>query len=299
MQSSEIVIERIDEVYVDKRVDKVVSEILEIPRNQVQNYIKDGFIKVCSRFISKSYKLKYGDCLSIIIPPPKNNKIEPNDAPIKILFEDEDVVVVEKPAGIVVHPGAACEDVSVVSALKYRGVRLSSIGAPLRGGVVHRIDKDTSGVIVLAKNDRAHFFLAKQFFEHSIERRYIGVVGCHLKQNSGEIDKPIGRHPKNRKLFAVVENGKEAITFYKLLKRLENYDVVMFKLQTGRTHQIRVHMKYLGCPLVGDATYGGVLKEIKRQALHAFVLGFRHPWSGKFLKFYSKLPEDMRVLIGG
>ncbi len=299
MQSNEIYIERIEGVYLNQRIDKVISDILDIPRNQIQNYIKEGLIRVCDRVVPKSYRLKANDCLSITIPPPRDNRIEPKDAPINILFEDDDIVVVEKPAGIVVHPGAGCEDVSVVSALRYKGVGLSNIGAPLRGGVVHRIDKDTSGVIVLAKNDKAHFFLARQFFEHYIERRYIGVVSCHLKEGSGRIEKPIGRHPKNRKLFAVVEKGKEAITFYKLLKRLENYDVVMFKLQTGRTHQIRVHMKYLACPLVGDAVYGGALRGIKRQALHAFVLGFRHPKSGKFLRFYSKLPEDMRALIGG
>ena len=297
---NEIFIDKIEPDYVGKRIDKLLSDILEIPRNQIQNYIKSGFITVCDKRVEKSYRIKGSECIRIIIPPPKKIEVEPRDADIKIIFEDEDIVVVDKPPGLVVHPGAASEDVSVVSALLYRGVELSNIGAPQRPGVVHRIDKDTSGVIILAKNDSAHFELAKQFFEHTIDRRYIGITSCHLKNVEGLVEKPIGRHPKNRKAFAVVNNGKPAKTQYKVIKKLANYDVVMFKLFTGRTHQIRVHMKYLGCPLLGDQVYGKVSKDIARQALHAFKLAFRHPKTGREMVFYSKLPEDMfKIVVGG
>jgi len=296
---SEITIDKLDEAYLNKRIDKVISEILDIPRNQIQNYIKDGLIKVCDRTISKSYRIKKDDVIKILIPPPKDLDLKPKDAPIKILYEDNDIVVLDKPSGLVVHPGAGDEDKSVVAALLFRGVQLSNIGAPLRPGVVHRIDKDTSGVIVLAKNDKAHFKLAKQFFEHSIDRVYLGIVSCHLKKTQGRIDQPIGRHTKNRKLFTITKNGKNALTQFKVLKKLENYDVVMFKLFTGRTHQIRVHMKSIGCPLLGDMVYGKRTELIQRQALHAFKLCFSHPSTGKRLCFYSKLPDDMKKIITG
>jgi len=297
---NEIFIDRIDPDYSGKRIDKLLSDILEIPRNQIQNYIKDGLITVCDKRVEKSYRIKGSECIKIIIPPQKKIEVESRDADIKIIFEDDDIVVVNKPAGLVVHPGAACEDTSVVSALLYRGVKLSNIGAPQRPGVVHRIDKDTSGVIVLAKNDKAHFELAKQFFNHTIDRRYIGITSCHLKSVKGLVEKPIGRHPKNRKAFAIVNNGKSAKTHYKVIKKLANYDVVMFKLFTGRTHQIRVHMKHLGCPLLGDAIYGRASKDIERQALHAFKLAFVHPRTCQRMVFYSKLPEDMlKIVLGG
>ncbi|WP_035588055.1 RluA family pseudouridine synthase [Hippea jasoniae] len=292
-----VVIDKIDGIYIGKRIDKVLSEILDIPRNQIQQWIKEGLIRVCDKQIQKSYKLSSQDCLIIDFPKPKEVSVKPAPAPIKILYEDDDVVVVDKPAGFVVHPGAAKEEVSVISALLYMGIKLSGIGAPLRGGVVHRIDKDTSGVIVLAKSEKAHFYLSKQFFEHTIDRRYIGITSTHLKKDHGIVDKPIARHPKDRKKFCVSEKGKNAKTEYKVLKRLEKYDIVMFKLFTGRTHQIRVHMKYLNAPLLGDVVYSKKSKEIERQALHAFKLGFVHPSKERMMVFYSKLPEDMMSII--
>ncbi len=295
----EIILDQIKEKYENNRIDKILSEILEIPRNQIQKYIKDGLVTVCDKNVAKSYKLQRNDRIKIVIPPPKEFKLKPIDAPIEIIFEDEDIIVINKPPKLVVHPGAALEEMSVVSALLFRGVKLSNIGAPLRPGVVHRIDKDTSGVLVLAKNDRSHFELARQFFEHSIERIYIGIVACHLKQGEGTVEKPIGRHPRNRKLFTVSKNGKEAKTQYRVLKKLENYDVVMFKLFTGRTHQIRVHMKSIGCPLLGDVFYGSKSKAIGRQALHAFKLVFKHPTTGDNMKFFSKLPYDMKEIMNG
>ena len=297
---NEIFIDKVESNYIGHRVDKLLSEILEIPRNRIQNYIKEGLITICDKETEKSYRIKGFECIKIIIPPPKELAVTPRDADIKIVFEDDDIVVVDKPAGLVVHPGAAHENVSVVSALLYRGVELSDIGAPMRPGVVHRIDKDTSGLLVLTKNDKAHFELAKQFFNHSIDRRYIGIVSCHLKDGMGLVEKPIGRNLKNRKVFAIVRNGKSAKTYYKVIKKLANYDVVMFKLFTGRTHQIRVHMKYLGCALLGDNVYGQASKYTKRQALHAFKLGFRHPMTDLEMVFYSKLPKDMlKIVLGG
>ena len=287
--------------YTGLRIDVVLSDILDIPRNRVQNYINKKFIKINGLCIKKNYKLKENDLISISIPKVKEDIIEAKDAYIRIVYEDKDIVVVDKPAGLVVHPGAAKEKISVVSALKYRKIKLSDIGAPTRGGVVHRIDKDTSGVIVLAKTDKAHFMLAKQFFSHTIDRKYIGVVYGNMKYKNGIVDKPIARHPIKRKEFCVSDRGKSAITSYKVIKRLPNMDVVLFKLFTGRTHQIRVHMKYLNHPLVGDVLYHKNKETaIGRQALHAFFLGFIHPATLKYVVFYSKLPEDiMRIVKNG
>ncbi len=287
-----------DRQYEGKRIDSVLSEILEIPRNQIQHHIGEGFIRINGKPVKKNYRLKLFDEIVIELPPPKETLIEPVDAPVKILYVDDSIVVVDKPAGIVVHPGAASERISVLSALKFCKISLSGIGEPLRGGVVHRIDKDTSGVIVLARTPKAHFMLAKQFFSHTIERKYIGIVHGHLKEREGVIEAPIGRHPVKRKEFAVVKGGKSAVTFYRVLRRLDSCDLVMFRLHTGRTHQIRVHMKHIGHPLVGDRMYSSVRQSpMERQALHAFYLGFEHPCTGKFMRFYSRLPEDMRKLI--
>ncbi len=295
-----ICLDEISHHYVNERIDKILAEILEISRNQIQRYIEEGFITVCGKRVNKSYKIKKHDCINIIIPPPKDVIIVPRDAPIRIVYEDGDVVVVDKPAGVVVHPGAAWEESSVVSALIYRGIKLSNVGAPLRPGVVHRIDKDTSGIIVLAKTDAAHFNLARQFFEHTIERVYLGISSKHLETSEGFVDWEIGRHPKNRKLFSVVKKGKPAKTYYKVIKKLANHDIVMFKLFTGRTHQIRVHMKAIGCPLLGDVVYGKKTELIRRQALHAYKLGFIHPVTKQKMVFYSKLPDDMlRIIVGG
>ncbi len=284
--------------YCDLRVDSVLSDMLEIPRNRIQNYIQNGYITIYNDKKKKIRRLKINGVIFIDIPKEPELTVLPENADINIVYEDESIVVVDKPANLVVHPGAAKETQSVVSALLFRGVKLSGIGAPLRPGVVHRIDKDTSGVIVLAKTDRAHFVLAKQFFSHTIDRKYIGLVLGHLKKQKGIVDAPIARHPTKRKEFCVKENGKSSKTAYKVIKRLKDIDVVLFKLFSGRTHQIRVHMKYLNHPLVGDGVYGTKkTKTIKRQALHAFFLSFTHPETLKRISFYSKLPEDILMLI--
>ncbi len=287
-----------DMEYVGLRMDTVLSDMLDMPRNRIQNLIKEDFVKINNSSVKKNYRLKFGDAVLITIPKVDEDIIEKNDANIRIVYEDDDIVVVDKPASLVVHPGAAKEKVSVVSALRYRGIKLSSVGAPLRAGVVHRIDKDTSGIIVLAKNDKAHFLLAKQFFSHTIDRRYIGIVYGNMRRKEGEIDKAIARHRIRRKEFCVSEKGKNAKTRYKVIKRLNGMDVVMFKLFTGRTHQIRVHMKYLNHPLLGDRLYYKKREtRIERQALHAFYLKFKHPTSGSDVAFYSKLPDDMMNVI--
>ncbi len=288
--------------YIGLRIDSVLSDLLDMPRNQIQNLIKDGHILVNSAKQKKNYKLRLNDSIDISIPKAGKLQVESADAPINIIYEDDSLAVIDKPAGLVVHPGAARERVSVVSALLFRGVGLSNIGAPIRPGVVHRIDKDTSGVIVLAKTDRAHFILAKQFFSHTIDRKYIGIVKGHLKEKQGVVDMPIARNPARRKEFIVRDSGKQAKTSYKVIKRLNNSDIVLFRLYTGRTHQIRVHMKYLGHPLLGDRVYAKSITRdnIDRQALHAFYLGFMHPVNMKKMVFYSKLPYDiMRVIKAG
>ncbi len=292
----EFVIDNI--IYVGLRIDTALNNMLDISRNRVQHYIESGFVKVNSSVVKKNYKLKLRDCISVLVPASKDNIIEKNDANIAIIYEDDYIVVVNKPDCLVVHPGAAKEKVSVISALKYRNVKLSNVGAPLRGGVVHRIDKETSGIIVLAKTDKAHFILAKQFFSHTIDRRYIGIVHGNMREKEGIVDKAIARHKIRRKEFCVSDKGKNAKTGYKVIKRLSNMDVVLFKLFTGRTHQIRVHMKYLQHPLVGDKIYGKKRDDIiNRHALHAFYLGFIHPISNNFMSFYSKLPDDMVKII--
>jgi len=289
---------RVDNTLEGRRIDSALTEMLEISRNQIQRFILEGFIKVNGLPVKKNYRLRPDDTIDVEFPPPSEVAIEAVDAPIEIVYMDEDVVVVDKPAGLVVHPGAGRERTSVLSALKFRGITLSEIGAPLRGGVVHRIDKDTSGLIVLARNAHAHFILAKQFFSHTIERKYLGVVHGHLEKKEGVVDAAIGRHPVRRKEFCVRENAKEARTAYRVLRRLADYDVVEFRLYTGRTHQIRVHMRHLGHPLVGDVLYAKGRKDpIDRQALHAFLLGFIHPATGKNVRFYSSLPDDIRRLI--
>lgn len=281
-----------------KRIDSYLAEVLEISRNQIQKWIEKGKVSVNGFVVSKNYKLKGEEKITLEPIEFEKPNLKVSDCDIKILYEDDFLVVVDKPAGVVVHPGAANEECSVVGALLYRGVRLSDIGNPERPGVVHRIDKDTSGVIVLAKDNNAHFNLANQFAAHICKRYYIGVCEGNIKNYSGTIETQIGRHLKNRKIFSVTQ-GKHAVTHYKVIMRLKDMDVVRFELETGRTHQIRVHMQYLNHPLIGDNIYSKTKsKLITRQALHAFYLGFYHPITNKFLKFYSKLPHDILELIG-
>lgn len=242
--------------------------------------------------------------MEIIIPAPKELDIEAENIPLDIVYEDEDVLVVNKPKGMVVHPAVGNYTGTLVNAVMYHcGERLSSINGVIRPGIVHRIDKDTSGLLMIAKNDMAHESLSAQLAEHSINRRYRALVYANIKEDEGTIDAPIGRDPRNRLRQAVTdtEHGKRAVTHYRVLERFGQYTLIEAKLETGRTHQIRVHMAYKKHPLVGDSVYGPKKGQIKAegQMLHAKVLGFVHPRTGEYMEFDSELPEYFEDILKG
>lgn len=289
---------------VNKRIDLYVSQNTDLSRNAVQALLVENKILVNEKIVNKSYKIRNNDNVQIEIEPPKDEKIIPQDIPLDIYYEDDDILVVNKPKGMVVHPANGNEDGTMVNALLFHcGENLSKINGEIRPGIVHRIDKDTSGLLVVAKNDFAHENLAEQFKVHSINRVYNAIVYGNLKEDEGDIDAPIGRHKTDRKKFCVTDvNSKFAFTHYKVLERLNGYTLIEAKLKTGRTHQIRVHMQSIGHPLAGDPVYGpkNVIKELDGQALHAGVLGFVHPtkneyiefsspWCTQFQKFYNKV----------
>ena len=302
------------------RIDKFLqSQIIELSRTRLQVLIHDGHVKVNDITVNNASKrIKEKDEIKVNFPPPKETLIKPNKIPLNILYDDNDVIVINKSPGIVVHPGAGNYDNTIVNGLlfKYKN-NLSSIGGKIRPGIVHRIDKDTSGVIVVAKNDNAHISLSKQFSDHSIKRIYEALVWGALKPQSGKINEKISRSVKNRQLMAVrKEKGKIAITNYKTLKIFQNLNLpkisfIECKLETGRTHQIRVHMNFKGNPILGDKSYGKTKKKFKkidlnlekkinnfnRQALHAKSLTFIHPKTKKELFFEAKRPNDFETLI--
>ncbi len=287
-----------------KRLDLYISQNSDYSRNSVQILLDNGDITVNNKSVNKSYKIKDGDSVQITVHPPKDAQITPEDIPLDIYYEDNDLLVVNKPKGMVVHPANGNEDGTLVNALMFHCKdSLSGINGEIRPGIVHRIDKDTSGVLVVAKNDIAHEHLARQFKEHSITRVYNAIVYGNVKNDEGDIDAPIGRHKTDRKKFCVTtSNSKNAFTHYKVLERLNGYTLIEARLKTGRTHQIRVHMQSIGHPLAGDPVYGpkSVIKELDGQALHAGVIGFIHPtkneymefsapWCDQFSKFYNKV----------
>jgi 23S rRNA pseudouridine1911/1915/1917 synthase len=285
------------------RLDLYISkELNDISRSYVQKLIQQGKVRVNDKVIdSKKYKINENDTIDIAIPQPEKLELEPEDIPISIVYEDDDVIVVNKPQGMVVHPAPGHYKGTLVNALLYHSKNLSSINGIIRPGIVHRIDKDTSGLLMVAKNNNSHNFLAAQLKEHSINRIYIALVHGNIKTNSGTIDAPIGRHPVNRLKWAVTEkNSKRAVTHFKVLERYNDYTLTQLKLETGRTHQIRVHMAYLGYPLVGDPLYGIKKKKfnLNGQALHAKVLGFVHPTTLEYMEFNSILPNHFEDLLG-
>ncbi len=292
------------EEWAGTRIDVFVSKNTDYSRNAVQLLIEEQRISVNDKVVSKSYKMKNGDVLSIIVEPPKDVGIIAQDIPLDIYYEDEDILVVNKPKGMVVHPANGNEDGTLVNALMYHCKdSLSGINGEIRPGIVHRIDKDTSGLLVVAKNDISHEHLAKQFKNHSINRLYYAIVYGNVKQDSCDIEAPIGRHKTDRKKFCVTQiNSKYAFTHYDVIEKLNGFTLIKCKLKTGRTHQIRVHMQSIGYPLAGDSVYGpkNCITELKGQALHAGILGFIHPkteeyiefsspWSQEFEKFYNKV----------
>ena len=299
-----------------QRLDKALAEASGLSRERVKALIGEGAVTVAQVVVTQpSGKAPEGAEFAIAVPPAVEAEARAQDIPLKVVFEDEHLIVVDKPAGLVVHPAAGNPDGTLVNALLHhcaqtgRG-RLSGIGGVARPGIVHRIDKDTSGLLVVAKCDVAHEGLAKQFADHSIERAYLAVVNGHPNPREGTIRGKIGRSDSNRKKMAVLpetaKRGKEAVTHYKTLKSMDDCALIECRLETGRTHQVRVHLASIGNSLLGDPVYGRanprlrtLLKslEFHRQALHAAVLGFVHPVTGDSLRFESDLPQDMRELI--
>ncbi len=277
-----------------ERLDRFISQSCEeLTRSAAAGLIEDGSVTVCGEVRAKNYKLKAGDIVEISIPEPKELDAVPQDIPIEIVYEDECLLVVNKPKGMVVHPAAGNPDGTLVNALMFhcRG-RLSSINGVIRPGIVHRIDKNTSGLLIVAKTHDAHIFLAEQIKEHSFTREYEAVCEGRFREPSGTIDAPIGRSRYDRKKMCVTEhNSRHAVTHYETVKELGNYSHMRFRLETGRTHQIRVHCAYMGHPVYGDDVYGKAVRGVEGQCLHAKKIGFIHPESKQYLEFDSELPE--------
>lgn len=284
------------------RIDKFLSEKLpDLSRSYLQKLIKEKEVLVNGKPVKANYKISAGEQISICIPELKEPDILPEDIPLHILYEDEDILVVNKPKGMVVHPSAGHYSGTLVNALMFHCKdQLSGINGVMRPGIVHRIDMDTTGSLIVCKNDFAHQSLAEQLKEHTITRKYHAIVHGILKEDSGTIDAPIGRHPTERKKMSVnYKNGKRAVTHYRVLQRFEKYTYVECQLETGRTHQIRVHMASLRHPLLGDAVYGPAKcpMHLQGQTLHAKILGITHPRTGKYMEFDAELPDYFKHLI--
>lgn len=275
------------------RIDKVLTALFaDHSRSQVQQWLKDGAVSVNGEPVKANYKVKSADAIIVEIPEPEELEIVAEDLPIEIVYEDDDVAVVNKPQGMVVHPSAGHARGTLVNALMYHMKNLSSINGVIRPGIVHRIDKDTSGLLMIAKNDQAHEALAQQLKDKTSLRKYIALVHGVIPHEKGTINAPIGRSKVDRKIQAIREDGKPAVTHFTVLERFENFTLVELQLETGRTHQIRVHMKYIGYPLAGDPVYGPK-KTLKGngQFLHAKLLGFTHPQTNERMTFEAPLPE--------
>lgn len=280
------------------RIDKVLGHFLsDVSRSQLQKWIEDGHVAVNGQSVKTKYKLQVGDMVRIIPEEPQTIDLEPENIPLDIVYEDDDVIVVNKPAGMVVHPAPGHPSHTLVNALLYHSP-LSTINGEFRPGIVHRIDKDTSGLLMVAKNDLAHCSLAAQLKSKTNQREYIALVHGVIKEEQGTIDAPLGRSKKDRKKQAVVLDGRHAVTHFKVLKRYQHYTLVKCRLETGRTHQIRVHMAYIGHPLAGDPLYGP-RKTLAGpgQYLHAGLLGFRHPRSGQEMTFTAPLPDYFTKML--
>ncbi len=287
---------------VNKRVDVFLNEEMEdVSRSALQKNIEKGNITVNGEKISKNYKLHLGDIVEAELPPPENIDIVPEDIPLDIMYEDDDLIVINKSQNMVVHPAPGHYTGTLVNALMFHcGDNLSGINGVLRPGIVHRIDKDTSGVLVIAKSDLAHKGLSEQLAEHSMKRVYNAIVYNSFSEEGGTVDRNIDRSKNDRKKMAVVmQGGRNAVTHYKVIEKLGKYTWVELQLETGRTHQIRVHMSYIGHPLLGDPVYGPKKCpfNLNGQVLHAKVLGFIHPRTGEYMEFNSELPDYFSSLI--
>lgn len=285
-----------------ERIDKYLSEQLEdMTRSHIQKLIKENMVRVNGMTVKSNFKLSASDQIEVEIPELKEPDILPENIPLDILYEDQDILVVNKPKGMVVHPAPGHYTGTLVNAIMYHCKdNLSGINGVMRPGIVHRIDMDTTGSLLICKNDRAHQALAKQLKEHSITRKYHAIVHGRLKEDEGTIDKPIGRHPIDRKKMSVhCTNGREAVTHYRVLKRFQQFTYIECQLETGRTHQIRVHMCSIGHRILGDQVYGPAKcpYKLQGQTLHAKVLGITHPTTGKYMEFDAPLPDYFQGLL--
>ncbi|WP_130806818.1 RluA family pseudouridine synthase [Senegalia massiliensis] len=285
----------------NERIDVYLADELDdFSRSYIQKLIKKNKIKVNNELIKSKYIVSEGDKVYIELPEEKKLELIPENINIDIIYEDYDVAIVYKPRGMVVHPAPGNYNSTLVNALLYHLDTLSNINGNIRPGIVHRIDKDTTGLLMIAKTNLAHLSLAEQLKKHTINRRYIALVEGNIKEDKGIINAPIGRNPKDRKKMCVTEeNSKHAVTHFKVIERFKDYTLIEAKLETGRTHQIRVHMKYIKHPVVGDKVYG-IKKQkfnLEGQLLHAKIIGFIHPRSGEYLEFESELPEDFSNLL--
>ncbi|SCG83520.1 ribosomal large subunit pseudouridine synthase D [Proteiniborus sp. DW1] len=293
------------EIFVDEddneRLDLYLAhELDDISRSYIQKLIKEGLVKVNNKVVKARYIVLEGDHIQVYLPEPKELEIEPENIPIDIVYEDKDIAIVNKPQGMVVHPAPGNYNGTLVNALLYHLGNLSSINGIIRPGIVHRIDKDTSGLLMVAKNNFAHEELSKQLKAHTINRIYNALVDGNIKEDMGTIDAPIGRHPIDRKKMTVTDvNSREAVTHFRVLERFGQYTLIEAKLETGRTHQIRVHMSFINHAVTGDPVYGGKNQRFNTngQLLHAKTLGFIHPRTGEYLEFDSSLPEHFTKIL--
>ncbi len=272
-------------------------------RSFIQRLIEDGAVRVNGKVeIKPSYRVRASDVIEVSLPPPEDVSacVPPEDIAIAVLYEDDDLLVVDKPRGMTVHPGAGRTTGTLVNALLGRQMNLSGIGGPLRPGIVHRLDRNTTGVMIVAKTDQAHLRLAADLAAHRVGRHYLALVRGNIVENEGVVDAPIGRHAVDRKRQAVVVGGRRAVTHFRTLERFGDYTLIEATLETGRTHQIRVHMQYIGRPVAGDPVYGGVRDELglAAQALHSARVEFTHPATGRHMVFVADMPDDMRAAVG-
>ncbi|MDD6991664.1 MAG: RluA family pseudouridine synthase [Oscillospiraceae bacterium] len=294
MTSDNVIMLTADETHSGMRIDKLLSACgEEISRSLAAKLIENGSVTVNGKTVSKSCTVNAGDEITAVIPEPQPLDVLPENIPLDIIYEDDYLLVVNKPKGMVVHPAAGNYTGTLVNALMYHcGDRLSSINGVIRPGIVHRIDKNTSGLLIVAKTDAAHTGLAAQIKEHSFTREYRAVICGRLSEKEGTVNAPIGRHPTDRKKMTVTEkNSKHAVTHYTVLTEYDKYSFIKLRLETGRTHQIRVHMAYIGHPVLGDDVYGKPFKGLDGQCLHAGKIGFVHPITYEYMEFESELPQ--------